>query len=170
MRDRVEERLWKCLCKQFTEEQQIKLEGLLLVPEGSRRSWFDQLRSSPTRNSGPSLVCAIERLEKIRDYGIGLPLVSSAPQSRIAALARFASRAKVTAISRLPKFRRLATLAAFMQTLEASALDDALDILNNLLNEIFGKAFKEGQKARLRSIRDLDSAAMTLADACKMRP
>jgi len=168
LRDRVEERLWKCLCKQFTEEQQIKLEGLLLVPEGSRRSWFDQLRASPTRNSGPALVHALDRLEKVRDYGIGLPLVSSAPQSRIAALARFASRAKVTAIGRLPKFRRLATLAAFMQTLEASALDDALDILNNLLNEIFGKAFKAGQKARLRSIRDLDSAAMTLADACKM--
>lgn len=168
LRDRVEERLWKCLCKQFTEEQQIKLEGLLLVPEGSRRSWFDQLRASPTRNSGPALVHALDRLEKVRDYGIGLPLVSSAPQSRIAALARFASRAKVTAIGRLPKFRRLATLAAFMQTLEASALDDALDILNNLLNEIFEKAFKAGQKARLRSIRDLDSAAMTLADACKM--
>lgn len=168
LRDRVDERLWKCLCKQFTEEQQIKLEGLLLVPEGCRRSWFDQLRASPTRNSGPSLVSALDRLEKIRDYGIGLPLVSFAPQSRIAALARFASRAKVTAVSRLPKFRRLATLAAFMQTLEASALDDALDILNNLLNEIFGKAFKAGQNARLRSIRDLDSATMTLADACKI--
>jgi len=168
LRDRVEERLWKCLCKQFTEQQQIKLEELLLVPEDSRRSWFDQLRTSPTRNSGPSLVYSLDRLEKIRNYGIGFPLVNSAPQSRITALARFASRAKVTAISRLPKFRRLATLAAFMQTLEASALDDALDILNNLLNEIFGNAFKSGQKARLRTIRDLDSAAMTLADACKI--
>lgn len=168
LRDRVEKRLWKCLCSQFTEQQKIKLEGLLLVPEGSRRSWFDQLRASPTRNSGPSLVSALDRLEKIRDYGIGLPFVRSVPQSRIASLSRFASRAKVTAISRLPKFRRLATLAAFMQTLEASALDHALDILNNLLNEIFGKAFKAGQKDRLRSIRDLDAAAMTLADACKI--
>ena len=53
-----------------------------------------------------------------------------------------------------------------MQTLEASALDDALDILNNLFNEIFGKAFNAGQKARLRSIRDLDSAAMTVVAGC----
>ena len=168
LRQRVEKRLWRCLTNQITAQQQIKLEELLLVPDGSRRSWFDQLRAGPTRISGPSLVDALDRLDKIRSYGIELPLVSSAPQSRTAALARFASRAKVTAIARLPKLRRLATLAAFMQTLEASALDDALDILNSLLNEIFGKAFKAGQKARLRSIRDLDAVAMTLADACKI--
>ncbi len=149
LRQRVEKRLWRCLTNQITAQQQIKLEELLLVPDGSRRSWFDQLRAGPTRISGPSLVDALDRLDKIRSYGIELPLVSSAPQSRTAALARFASRAKVTAIARLPKFRRLATLAAFMQTLEASALDDALDILNSLLNEIFGKAFKAGQKSSL---------------------
>lgn len=168
LRNRVEKRLWKCLSSQITDQQQTKLEGLFLVPDGSRRSWFDQLRASPTRMSGPSLVDALGRLDKIRSYGIELPLVNSAPLGRTAALARFASRAKVTAISRLPKLRRLATLAAFMQTLEASAQDDALDILNSLLNEIFGKAVKAGQKARLRSIRDLDAAAMTLADACKI--
>jgi hypothetical protein len=168
LRERVEERLWKCLCKDISDQERIKLEELLLVPEGYRRSLFDQLRASPTRNSGPSLVNALDRLDKIRKYGVELPFISSVPQSRIASLARFASRAKAAAISRLPKFRRLATLVAFMQTLEASALDDALDILNNLLNEIFGKAIKAGHKARLRSIRDLDAATMTLADACKI--
>lgn len=168
LRERVEERLWKCLCKNISDQQRIKLEEMLLVSESCRRSLFDQLRTSPTRNSGPSLVDALERLDKIRKYGVELPIISSVPQSRIASLARFASRAKAAAISRLPKLRRLATLVAFMQTLEASALDDALDILNNLLNEIFGKAVKVGQKARLRSIRDLDAATMTLADACKI--
>ena len=168
LRDKVEERLWKSLCKQITDQQRIKLEDLLLVPEGMRRSLFDQLRASPTRHSGRSLVDALERLDKIRKYSVGLPLIHSVPKSRTASLARFASRAKAVAIGRLPKFRRLATLMAFMQTLEASALDDALDILSNQLNEIFGKAIKTGQKARLRTIRDLDAATMTLAEACKI--
>lgn len=119
LRDRVEERLWKCLCKQITDQQRIKLEELLLVPKGLRRSLFDQLRASPTRHSGRSLVDALERLHKIRKYSVGLPLTNAAPRSRIVSLARFASRAKAVAISRLLKFRRLATLVAFVQTLEA---------------------------------------------------
>jgi TnpA family transposase len=168
LQQRVEKRLWKYMSSQITEEQQIKLEALLLVPAGSRRSWFDQLRASPIRISGPSLVQALERLEKVRSLGIVFAIPNSVPLSRLSTLARFAAKAKVTAIIRLPRLRRLATLAAFMQTLEASAQDDALDILNRLLHEIFGQAIKAGQKARLRNLRDLDATAMTLADACKI--
>lgn len=168
LRKRVEERLWKCLTKQITDEHRIKLESLLLTPTGSQRSWFDQIRAGPTRISGPSLLDALDRVDRIRSYGLEIPLISSIPQGRIAALARFASRAKVAAINRLPKLRRLATLAAFIHTLEASAQDDVLDILTDLLNEIFGRATKAGQIARLRNLRDLDSAAVTLAEACKI--
>lgn len=41
LRQRVEKRLWQCLSNQITDQQQIKFEELLLVPEGSRRSWLD---------------------------------------------------------------------------------------------------------------------------------
>ena len=118
--------------------------------------------------SGPSLVRALDRLDKIRGQGITFPPAGSIPASRIAALARFAARAKAVALSRLPKSRRLATLAAFMQTLKASAQDDALDILDGLLSEIFGDAEKADRKARLRSLRDLDVTATTLADVCAL--
>ena len=168
LRQRVEQRLWHLLGQGITQESQRKLEALLSVPEGNRRSWFDQLRTGPTNISGPSLVRTLDRLDKIRSQGITFPPAGSIPASRIAALARFASRAKAAAISRLPKARRLATLAAFMQTLEASAQDDALDILDGLLREIFGDAEKADRKARLRSLRDLDVATTTLANVCTL--
>ena len=166
LRQRVEQRLWHLLGQGMTRESQRKLEALLSVPEGNRRSWFDQLRTGPTTISGPSLVRALERLDKIRSQGMTFPAAGSIPASRIAALARFAARAKATAISRLPRPRRLATLAAFMLMLEASAQDDALDILDDLLRELFGDAEKADRKVRLRSLRDLDAAATTLADVC----
>lgn len=55
-----------------------------------------------------------------------------------------------------------------MKTLEATAQDDALDILDKLLHEIFSNAAKSNQKARLRSLRDLDAAATTLANVCTL--
>ena len=62
------------------------------MPEGSRGSWLDKLRSGPTRVSGPALRAAIERLRSVRELGITLPAAARIPESRIAALARFANR------------------------------------------------------------------------------
>lgn len=163
LRHRVEQRLWRRLGRGITAEQQHQLDQLLIVPAGSRGSRLDQLRSGPVTVSGPSLVRAIVRLQSVRDLGIVLPAVPL-PPSRLASLARFATAAKASALVRLPPLRRLATLLAFVHSLEATAQDDALEILEMLLRDLFGDAQKADQKARLRTLKDLDRAAMTLAE------
>jgi hypothetical protein len=114
------------------------------------------------------LVKALLRLRTVRDLGIALPSVARIPAIRMAALARFAGAAKVSAVLRLPNQRRLATLVAFVYCLEATAQDDALDVLEALLRDLFGDAIKADKKARLRTLKDLDQAAATLACACEM--
>jgi TnpA family transposase len=168
LRARVASRFYRRLCLGVTAEQETRMEALLVVPEGRRGSLLDQLRSGPARVSGPALVRALERLEVIRGLGITLPVASNLPQTRIAALARFAQKAKLTAITRLPHERRLATLVAFFHCLEATAQDEAIEVLEIMLGEMFGKAEKAQRKARLRTIKDLDKAAGTLADACRI--
>lgn len=166
LRNRVEDRLWKRLGRGVTDEQRRRLEDLLTVPPQSRSSWLDQLRSGPVRVSGRALVQALQRLQAVRDLGIRLP-ATGVPPNRIASLARFAGAAKVTAISRLPPVRRLATLVAFVHCLEATAQDDALEVLDLLLHEFFSDAAKADKKARLRGLKDLDQAATVLATACR---
>ena len=116
--------------------------------------------------SSLSLVQALRRLHSVRELGIKLPTVACIPAKRIAALARFAGTAKVSAILRLPNPRRLATLVAFVHCLEATAQDDALEVLEALLRELFSDADKADKKVRQRTIKDLDQAALTLAKAC----
>ena len=58
VRSRVETKLWRLLGRGITGEQRKRLEYLLTVPEGSRGSWLDKLRSGPTRVSGPALRAA----------------------------------------------------------------------------------------------------------------
>ncbi len=166
LRNRVENRLWKLLGRGITDEQHKRLEDLLTVPPQGRSSWLDNLRSGPVRISGPALVRAIRRLQTVRDLGIKLP-ATGVPPSRLASLARFAGTAKVTAISRLPPVRRLATLVAFVHCLEATAQDDVIEVLDTLLHEFFNNAVNADKKARLRSIKDLDQAATVLATACR---
>ena len=88
--------------------------------------------------------------------------------ARLHALARFANTAKVSVIRRLPESRRLATLVAFASNLEAAALDDALDLLDILITEIFSDAARASDKARLRTIKDLDAAAVQLTQVCRL--
>jgi TnpA family transposase len=167
-RARVEERLWHSLVRGLTTEQRMQLNHLLTIPQGNRNSRLDQLRSGPTRISGPALRLAIDRLQSIRELGITLPAVARIPFGKIAALARFANRAKAQAISRMPAARRLATLMAFVHCLEATAQDDVLEVLETLLHELFSNAIKADKKARLRTLKDLDPAAATLAEACRL--
>lgn len=117
VRSRVEDRLNYMLGKCVTEEQRKQLENLLTVPDGSRRSLLDKLRSGPVRVSSPSLVSALLRLQSIRNLGISIPFVSHIPQSRLTSMARFATTASVWEIARLPPDRRLAILVAFIHCL-----------------------------------------------------
>ncbi|EPM91143.1 Tn5045 transposase, partial [Pseudomonas syringae pv. actinidiae ICMP 19070] len=142
IRSRMESRLWRLLVRGVTDEQCQRLDDLLKLASGRLQSRLDRLRKGPVRVSAPALVMALQRIETVRGLGIKLP-GTHVPPSRIAALARFAGTVKVSAIARLPQVRRIATLVAFVHCLEASAQDDALDVLDLLLRDLFTKAEKE---------------------------
>jgi hypothetical protein len=100
--------------------------------------------------------------------GIDVSVAHRIPAGRLHALARFANTAKVTVIRKLPESRRLATLVAFAGNLEAAALDDALDLLDILITEMFSGAARASDIARLRTIKDLDAAAIQLTHVCRL--
>jgi TnpA family transposase len=168
IRGRVQDRLWSSLILGVPPGVKQKLETLLTIPEGGHHSLLDRLRKGPFRRSAPELVRALQRLEEVRSLGIDVGVSHRIPPGRIQALARFATTAKASAIQRLPEERRLATLVAFAVTMEADASDDALDLLDILITEIFSDATKAGEKARLRTIKDLDVAAGQLGQACRL--
>lgn len=167
LRSRVERHLWQALTRGVSPGRQLELENLLSVPAGQRQSHLDRLRTGPVKVSGRSLVQSLLRLQSVRKLGIRVPAIERIPRSRVLALARYASAAKAVAILRLPNQRRLATLVAFVHCLEASAQDDALDVLDALLGALFSGAAKAEKKARLRTLKDLDQAAAILARACE---
>lgn len=68
----------------------------------------------------------------------------------------------------MPEARRLAVLTAFVKAQEIAALDEAVDVLDMLILDIAREAKKTGQKKRLRTLKDLDRAALLLARACAL--
>ncbi len=166
VRSRVATRLWQTLCSLVSQEQSVKLESLLVLSEGSRQSSLDRLRHAPTRVSGPALADALSRLEEIHTLGVADLSLVGIPQSRLKALARHAAAVRAQAIARMPEERRIATLLTFARAFEVRAMDDALDLLDLLITELLRNAKNSGQKERLRTIHDLDAAALRLKQAC----
>jgi uncharacterized protein DUF4158 len=168
VRDRTAARLWRLLAALPTPAQRARLDTLVQVPEGAHQNPLDRLRRAPIRVSGPGLVQALRRLETLRALGVSHVPLTSIPPSRLKALARYAAAARAQAIARMPDDRRMATLLAFAVTFETTALDDALDLFDRLMTDLIRDAALTGQKARLRTLRDLDAAALQLQEACQM--
>ena len=66
----------------------------------------------------------------------------------------------------MPPPRRLATLLAFAQVEEITALDDVLDLLDQSVTAMLTRVEHAGQQRRLRTLKDLDRAALLLRQAC----
>ena len=168
VRDRAAVRLWHMLARLPNNDQQAKLAALLEIPDGANSSLLDRLRRAPTRVSGPALVTALQRLEDIRELGIGQLCLSHLPPNRLRALARYGAAARAQAIAQMTPERQMATLLAFAYVFEERAMDDALDLLDVLITDIVREAHKDGEKERLRTLRDLDTAALQLWDALQI--
>ena len=90
------------------------------------------------------------------------------PLNRLRALARYGAAARAQAIARMAPERRMATLLAFAHAFERTAMDDALDLLDRLVSDIVRGAHKEGETERLRTLHDLDAAALHLWEALQV--
>ncbi len=168
VRDQAASRLWRTLARTLKPGQAARLETLLIADENSRQSPLERLRRAPTRVSVAGMVEALERLQEIRALGVSHVDLSTVPPVRVQVLARYATLARAQAIARMPPPRRHATLLAFAKVQETAALDDVVDLLDQLITAMLARVEHAGQRRRLRTLKDLDSAALLLHEACRV--
>jgi hypothetical protein len=168
VRERTGRHLYRQLYARLTGDQRAALEALLTVPAGERLTGLELLRTPPTRVSAPALVAALHRVNQIRALGVSAVPVADLPEARLARLARHAQLAWAQTLVRMSEERRLATLLVFVQALERTATDDLLDLFDNLLTALALRGETKRRRERLRSLKDLDQAALVLQQAVQL--
>ena len=163
VRQRATLRLWQRLTSALTDDQRQRLVALVTSDDDAANT-LDDLRATPKRRSPTELLRHLERIDAIREHGFGLTPSVDLPAAPLARLARGARTAKPANLAALHEPRRTATLVALFQTLESTALDDAGELFEALAADIFAQAEEAHRKSRLRSLRDLDDAAILLRD------
>jgi TnpA family transposase len=167
VKDRAANRLWRMLYILPNTKQRSNLQDLLMQSStNTRQTNLDKLRKPPTRIGAISLVEALERLKEVRDIRISDISLAHIPAARLKVLARYANTAPAKAIARMPNERRIATLLAFANLLQSTAHDDVIDILDQFITKSLTRAKNKGQEQRLRTLKDLDSAALKMGNAC----
>jgi len=165
IRDRAQKRLWKRLVAALGEKQRERIAKLF--DENSDASFvaLDALRTAPTQRSSGEFLLQLDRLDAIRAFDLRPSPPKGVPA---ASLERLARAGKPSAIAALQEPRRTATVAALFHTLEAAAQDDAAELAEALITDLVKDAEAADKKARLRSLRDLDDAAILLRDMAKL--
>lgn len=168
VRERYTARTFEGLIRRLNAAQRQTLERLLVLQEGKWQTPLEVLRTPPSRVGALSLTQALHRVEQIRALGIGDLDLSDVPEARQAVLVRHAQTVRAQLIERLGEERRLATLLVFLQHLERTATDDALDIFHGLMASFALRGEARRKRERLRSLKDLDQAALLLRDAVQV--
>jgi TnpA family transposase len=164
-RDAATQRLRDSLYAALTGQQRAALDALLEVPPGSRVSELERWRAGPARASGPQMVRALNRVAEIIGSGLSrVQLDASVTPRRLAELARYGMGTDVAQLKRHGDQRRMATLVATVTQLEATATDDALELLELLMaTELIGRARQEAGTETIRRHPRLARASAMLA-------
>jgi TnpA family transposase len=166
VRARANARAWRLVGRQVGADAQKRLDSLLAVDARSQVSMLQLLRRGSRNPTVAGLVEAIERLVAVRQLDMGTVDMSVVPASRVRAMAQYGKAADAQTVARLADGRRIATLVALVATLEIEALDDVLDAFDVVMGTLLARVDRVGQRERLRTLRDFDTAALTLRQVC----
>lgn len=167
VRSQVSLRIWARVDRLLTESQRKELQKL--VAGGTKEQTpLDRLRYGPASISPDELKNALVRIKELREVGVSELDLSWLAPDRVKKLARHAGLSKAYTINRLAEPRKWATLAAFAYTYESLAIDDALDLFDSLVQTRLTRAGRQGEKKRIRTLRDLDVAARRLGETGKL--
>ena len=168
VRERASQKAELAISRRLSLEQVLNLESLLLVPEGERKSNLDLLRRAPVRPSAPSLITALERVEKLRALKLDGVDLSDLPYGRLKMMSRQGMTVWAYTISQWGPLKRQATLLATVQHLLGRSLSDVLDVFERLMHQLGLSGHYRWLQFRLRNLKDLDESAGLLGKAMKV--
>ena len=163
VRARVHKQRWRRMAGAFDTKQSAYIARLF--DSGDGPALIEELRCAPRRLAPGEFMTHLERIDAIRAAALAPKAAPGAPDAVIERLAHAARKMRPAALARLPEPRRSATLAALFGALERIALDEALELFDQLVDQTVKDAAKAYVASRMRTLRDLDAAALILAQA-----
>jgi len=144
---RSERQLFQTLTLDLTDKQQIELDALLKLRDGSKVSTFTWLRSPPGAPTTQNILLHMERLRHIRSLELRPDPGQSIHQNRLLQLAREGAATTPQHLARFDDPRRHGTLIAVLLEASSTLTDEILDLHDRFVGSIFNKARRRRDEA-----------------------
>jgi len=167
IRERARQRLWRRLAAGLSDAQRAQVADLFERDDESLGG-LEILRASPLKRQPTQFAKHLDRLEAVRSFGLRPTPPGGVPAVQLERLARVAKTSKPSAIAALQEPRRTATVAALFYTLEASAQDDATELGEALVSDLFREAEMARLALRVAHQKEMDGAVMVLRSLAGM--
>ena len=163
----VRKRAHKSLVEDLTPAAIAGLEALIAVGDGQERTPLTWLREWPEAPTQKNLAGIVERLQAVRDLGIGQDREHRIHRARYAAIVRETSVLSAQHLSRFDVTRRLATLVVFAREMEAILTDAAITMFEKMLGGVFRSADRIHKENVVDRAKVLDASTRALIDMAK---
>lgn len=129
---------------------------------------MDLLRNPLMDESRKEINRGFTRLKQFQQFKTEDWQLGAIPAGKLKNLANYAFKAKASLIKRMSVKRQTALLVAFVSEYRKRAMDEQLLALSRFYETLFKRAKKKEAKERLRTIKDLDHAALTLSQIVRL--
>jgi TnpA family transposase len=120
--------------------QRLQLDNLLEHRDKNNQTWLGWLRQFPQAAKTAAMDGLIDRLNHVRGIGLDPGRGHMIHQARLAQMVREANRTTVQHIADYEPQRRRATLTAITLDITARLTDQAIDLFDRLIGQMFRKA------------------------------
>ena len=167
VRKRVNLHLYRQITARISVRQKARLKRLFIVPRDPDvyKTELELLRTPPLSSSSITLQRALGRIQSIRDLGVSNVNLNDFAENRLETIVRHGLVVRPIDLEKYSPARWLATLLVLVQHLERSATDDALVVFDHVMKETGIRSQKRRREERLRTLKDLDAAALKLKDS-----
>jgi hypothetical protein len=107
-------------------------------------------------------------LAEIRAFGVGDLELSTVPAGHVRTLARYAATTWAPVIARMPRYSSHGHTGGVRARVRSHCPGRCAGLLDLMIGDLLTRVENEGDQARLRTLRDLDAAALRLRDACRV--
>jgi hypothetical protein len=167
-RAKARRRAYRYLAEGLDEATLGRLNALITIPKGEDRTPLAWLREGSEVPTQKNLVGLVERLQAVRDLGIGADREQRIHRARYAAIAREAALLSAQHLTRFDEHRRRATLVVLAREMDASLTDSALTVFDKLMGGVFRRAERDHQAESARRAKTLDLPVRALLGMTKL--
>lgn len=166
-RARARKRAHKNLVEGLEHKTIAGLEAFIAVEGDQDRTPLTWVREWPEAPTQKNLVGVVERLQAIRNLGVGADREQRIHRARYAAIARETAILSAQHLSRFDAPRRLATLVVFAREMEATLTDAAIVMFDKMLGGVFRRADQTHKEHVVDRAKTLDASTRALLGMAK---